>query len=103
MTTTVARKSLPLTARDLRDLDILRGSPARRGALASLVDIEVGETLSEAQLLHAVLEAGLRAVEERIEEDGYARIAAERSETEQAARRAVARRRRPSWADESSS
>ena len=92
-----ARKSLPLSARDLEDLAKLRGSEAHRAALSHLVGSEVGGDTSEASLLHAVLEAGMRAVQQQVEEQGYAQIAAEMDVT---ARQASARRRRPSWADE---
>lgn len=91
------RKSLPLSERDLEDLAKLRGSMAHRAALSRLVDGDVSHDVSEAGLLRAVLEAGLRAVQVSVEEEGYAQIAAD---MDVAARRASARRRRPSWADE---
>jgi hypothetical protein len=91
------RKSLPLSARDLEDLAKLRGSQAHRAALSHLVDAEVTGDTSEASLLHAVLEAGMRAVQLQVEDDGYAQIA---EEMDAAARQTSARRRRPSWADE---
>lgn len=99
---TAVRKSLPLTQRDLRDLSLLAGSPARRTALFALVDVDVSDTedVSESQLLHALLKVGLRAVAERAEEDSYAAEAAARNADDDAARRASARRRRPDWADE---
>lgn len=98
---TAVRKSLPLTQRDLRDLGLLTGSYARRSALFALVDVDLPDTVavSESQLLHAVWEAGLRAVAERVEEESYAADAAART-VEDTARRASARRRRPEWADE---
>lgn len=91
------RKSLPLSERDLRDLAVLRGSTAHRAALSRLAHSEVTEASSEAAMLHAVLEAGIKAVQELVESEGYAQIAAEDAAEE---RQAVARRRRPSWADE---
>lgn len=92
-----ARKSLPLSAKDLDDIARLRDSAAHRSALSHLVDADVPGDTSEASLLHAVLEAGLRAVHQQVEEEGYAQIAAD---ADVSARRASARRRRPSWADE---
>lgn len=92
-----ARKSLPLSARDLSDLSVLRHSPAHRGALADLAGIRLSETSSEATVLHAIWEAGVQAVRERVEDAGYAEMAAER---DPAAGKAVARRRPPTWADE---
>ena len=91
------RKSLPLSERDLRNLEVMRGSTVHRMALSRLADVEVTESTSEATLLHAVLEAGLKAVECEVEAQGYAQAAAE---MDAAARRATARRRRPAWADE---
>lgn len=94
-----ARKSLPLSLRDLHHLDRLRNSAARRAALAELVGTGDAEQLSEAQLLRAVFAAGLRAVDGRLEEESYAAEAVER-QADDAERRAIARRRPPSWADE---
>lgn len=91
------RKSLPLTARDLEDLAKMRSSATYRGTLGQLADVEVHPESSEAAVLHAVWEAGVRAVQERVEAEGYAQIAAE---MDAAQRKAVARRRRPSWADD---
>lgn len=79
----------------------MRSSQIRRGALAGLAAIELPATASEAQLLHAVLEAGLRAVDQRVAEVSYAAEAAEQR-AEDTERRAIARRRRPAWADEES-
>lgn len=90
------RKSLPLTSRDLEDLARIRSSVAHRAALADLVDSQVDEGASEASVLQAVFEAGLRAVRDRVEAAGYAQMAAD---MDAAARRASARRR-PAWADE---
>jgi hypothetical protein len=88
---------MPLSERDLRDLAVLRGSEAHRAALSRLAQVDVTEASSEAVMLQAVLEAGIKAVEQLVEAEGYARIAAEASAEN---RQAVARRRRPSWADE---
>jgi hypothetical protein len=91
------RKSLPLTARDVEDLIKIRNSVAHRAALADLVDAPVSEGASEASVLQAVFEAGLRAVRHQVEEAGYAKLAAE---MDASTRQASARRRRPAWADE---
>ncbi len=98
---TAERKSVALTADDLADLRRLRSTVEERDALNALIPApyEVTSTSSEAQLLHAVLVAGLRAVREVLEDESYAAdaTAASASDTE---RRAMARRRRPGWADE---
>ncbi len=96
----VRRPSLPLTETDERELSLLRGSSAHRDALSRLSGEDVGsEQLSESAILHATLLAGLAAVRELAQEEGYAALAAEQAdETRQ--RREEARRRPPSWVDE---
>lgn len=93
----VTRKSLPMSARDVEDLKKLRSSPELREALAAVSAEVITETSSEAAMLHAVMKAGKRAVREHLESVGYAEIAQQREEYN---RQAVARRRRPTWADE---
>lgn len=92
-----ARKSLPLTDGDLEELEQLRSSPERRSALARLAGAELSGSTSEARLLHAIFEAGLRAVRELAEDEGYAELARQQ---DPAARQGTARRRRPDWAVE---
>lgn len=75
----------------------MRGSVAHRTALSRLVDADVSEDSSEAALLHAVMEAGIKAVAQHVEAAGYAELAAG---MDAANRRATARRRRPTWAHE---
>lgn len=94
------RKSLPLTERDLADLERLRGHTPERDALADLAGIEV-ESVTEAALLHMIFTAGLRAIREKAEEHAYVRAAADRlASGEVSENRRIARRRRPAWADE---
>lgn len=92
------RKSLPLSAHDLEDLKLLKESPTYREALAKAAGVEISNSASEAAVLHAVWEAGLKAIREQIEDQGYAEMAAQQDAVQ---RQAAARRRRPSWADES--
>jgi hypothetical protein len=95
-----ARKSLPLTERDLADLERLRQQTPERDALAELAGIEV-ESLAEAALLRVIFAAGLRAIRERAEERAYLTAAADRLASGEAAEgRQIARRRRPVWADD---
>ena len=91
------RKSLPLSDRDIREIEMLRGSGERRAALSHLVSETVAEDSSEATVLHALVEAGLRAVTQEIEDRGYAEMAADYTAAD---RRRVARRRKPAWAEE---
>lgn len=95
-----ARKSLPLTERDLADLERLRGQTPERDALAELAGIQV-ESVTESALLHMIFAAGLRAIRERAEERAYASAAVDRQASGEADEsRRIARRRRPAWADE---
>ena len=96
----VRRPSLPLTARDEEDLALLRSGPERRAHLARLSgeDVAAGD-ISESALLHAVLQAGLAAIQEAAEEAGYAQLAREQADGADG-RRAEARRRTPTWAHE---
>lgn len=86
-----------MSARDLEDLEKLRNSHELREALSAVSSEPINENTSEAALLHAVMEAGKRAVREHVESVGYTQIAQEREDYN---RQAVARRRRPTWADE---
>lgn len=92
----VVRRSLPLNERDLAGIERLRGSEQHRAALARYSSAPVTASSSEAAVLHAIMEAGLRAIREQVEEQGYTQIASRQDYD----RQAVARRRRPTWADE---
>lgn len=93
----MVRKSLPLSELDQRRLATLRRSAGHRKALEELLDARVSHSVSEAALLHALMTAGLKAVEERVEADAYAQLA---EQMDPSTRKALARRRRPTWADE---
>lgn len=93
------RKPLPLTSRDLEDLDRLRSPGPERAALADLSGALLEGEVTESVLLHAVFAAGLRVVQEMAEARAYAEAAPERLVTDQEDR-LIARRRRPSWSDE---
>jgi hypothetical protein len=96
-----ARKSLPLTERDLADLERLRAPTPERDALSDLAGVIVVEGVAEAALLHMIFTAGLRAIREKAEELAYASAAADRLASGEAQEiRRIARRRRPAWADE---
>ena len=66
----VKRPSVPLTSRDLRDLELIRNSPAAMRAAG------VPEGASEAALLSAAIRAGLEHLREAAEDAGYAALAA---------------------------
>jgi hypothetical protein len=95
-----ARKSLPLTERDLADLERFRTPTPERDVLAELAGVRI-ESLTEAALLHIIFAAGLRAIREQAEQRAYASAAADRLATSEADEiRRTARRRRPTWANE---
>jgi hypothetical protein len=97
---TRARKSLPLTERDLADLERLRTPTPERDVLAELAGVRI-ESVTEAALLHIIFTAGLRAIREEAEQRAYASAAADRLASGDADDiRRVARRRQPSWAGE---
>ena len=93
----VTRKSLPLTSRDVSDLARLRESDVYHAALRELTAISVTSQTSEASFLHAVLAAGIVAIEQKAEEAGYEQMA---QQIDTAAAKAFARRRTPTWAAE---
>ena len=99
--TVVRRPSLPLTAADEADLALLKHTSTYQRALARLSsqDIPDGTEVTESVLLHAVFEAGLAAVRQLAEAEGYEQLASD-SAAEDATRRRLSRRRRPVWADE---
>lgn len=85
------RLSLPLSAQDITDLELIRGSAQHLSALPG----RVSEQASEAELVHAVFEAGLARVREAIELAGYRELANDKEYTNhRAQRRAAAGRRR---------
>jgi hypothetical protein len=87
----VKRPSVPLTGRDLRDLELIRNSPEAMRAAG------VPEGASEAALLAAALRAGLEHLREAAQEAGYAALAASyRDDPEEQAVEAAMKRRRPS-------
>jgi mRNA interferase MazF len=95
---TVRRAGLPLTERDLDDLETIRNAPERE-AVGRAADTELPPgDLTEAALLHAVFTAGLRALRRAIDDAGYAQLADDSEYMDEVRR--IARRRRPDRADE---
>jgi hypothetical protein len=95
-----ARKSLPLTERDLAGLERLQEESPERRALGELAGVVV-ESATEAALLHMIFAAGLQAIREKAEESAYASAGADRlASGESGELRRIARRRRPGWADQ---
>ena len=88
------RKSVTLTGRDLRDLDVLRRSPT------ALAVVGATEGLTEAALLHLLLVHSLRQAVEAAEAAGYEALAASfQHDPQERALRAQLRARRRVRAD----
>jgi hypothetical protein len=91
----VTRKTVPLSQHDLDGIAWLRGDEAARSELGAMARTTVSASASEAALLHAVLVAGFKAVQDRIDADSYAAEAADivwQEEQRTIARRPRARR-----------
>jgi hypothetical protein len=82
------RLSVPLTERDEEELKTVRRSPAR---LSALVDVDA--RASDAQLVHAVFEAGLEHLREAEEAAEYVALAADEDWVESERRHREARGR----------
>jgi hypothetical protein len=94
---TVRRAALPLTERDLTDLETIRNAPQRE-ALGKAAETELPPgDLTESALLHAVFTAGLRALRRAADDAGYAELAADTEYMSEVRR--IARRRRAASAD----
>ncbi|HUW87437.1 MAG TPA: hypothetical protein VMW30_03570 [Candidatus Paceibacterota bacterium] len=97
----VRRTSLPLTEQNERDLSKIRESSSYQIALEQLSEMKVfNAKMSEAALLTAIFKAGIAAVRQRAELEGYAEIAASLSKVESKQQKTGARRRRPTWSEE---
>jgi hypothetical protein len=95
----VRRPNLPLTEADEADLAHIRRSPASRAALRRYLGNVNPASATEAAFLHALLQAGMDAVQRDAADAGYAELALQQQHDARQ-RRQDARRRRPSWADE---
>lgn len=94
------RPSLPLTETDEDALATIRTTSAFSDALARLSPDPIDPaTATEAALLHAIFQAGVAALRDAAEVDGYAQVAAEQ-QADDSAHRSAARRRPPSWVNE---
>jgi hypothetical protein len=95
------RATLPLSERDVDELQTLRASAPHRVALERLVATPVNPDSSEAALLHAIFEAGVKAITDQVAAESYAAEAADQEAmAERRATIEARRERRPSWADE---
>lgn len=91
----VRRLSVPLTERDLADLQLVRHAPDGAGG-------PIVRDGSDAALVHSLLERGLAAWREDVEVKGYAALADDEEYAQHAAavRAGGARRRKPANADD---
>ena len=95
----VRRPSLPLTAADEAQLEVLRETASHRKALAQLSrqDFPDGRDVRESVLLHAVFGGGLAAVRQLAEAEGYGQLANEYA-TDDSHPSTPVSARQPAWA-----
>lgn len=94
----VRRPSVSLTAQDEADLAALKESAELPEILGRLVGLPIDpRSATESALLLALLRAGIHAVQDEVADLAYEQLA---PNVNLEARQAVARRRRPTWADE---
>jgi len=95
MTMETIRKSVPLTPDELAAIDAARtGGTTEHDALLELAGSGVDR--SEATALQALVALGLAAVKDRVQERGYAALAAAQDDEDRAYRAAMRRRPRGS-------
>ncbi|HEY9376550.1 MAG TPA: hypothetical protein VIQ02_05580 [Jiangellaceae bacterium] len=89
---TAVRKSIPIDPADRDVVQRIRtpGSPEHEALRAE--GVELSETSSEAEALHALLVVGRRALEESVLEAGYARLATAEDDEDREFRRAISQR-----------
>jgi hypothetical protein len=86
------RKSVPLTERDLADLELLRRSPSHRRAFCEATGVD--PEASEATVLHGLLVFAVARISEQALDEGYAALAASYAvQPDEAAYRAAVRAR----------
>lgn len=97
----VRRPTLPLTERDERDLAAIRTAPEYQAAMATALGLDPSQTpdVTDSVVLHFIFTRGLESLQDEIEAAAYERLAEARRSTA-TTRKAIARRRRPAWADE---
>ena len=90
---------VPLTSEDLADLERLRTTAEERDVLNALIpaSVEVTSTSTEAQLVHAVIVVGLRAVHQGLADQSDATQAATQGGDKE--RRSITRQPRPCWTE----
>lgn len=71
----VRRAQVPLTEDDLFALEQLSSESSARQVLASRALVPAEGTISESALLHAILQAGIKAVRDARDEVGYDELA----------------------------
>ena len=90
------RKSVPLSRADRDGLQALRTDLAWQEAALEIAGVEVSETPSEAEVLHALVQVGNRVLADRVTEKemeaGYAELAATETAEDRELARALSRR-----------
>lgn len=80
----VRRATLPLTARDVQDLDALREAPEYGSTVAAALGLNPNAAMdvTESVLLHFIFTRGLQSLKEEAEKAAYDRVAKEQQATE---------------------
>jgi hypothetical protein len=93
VSTETIRKTVPLSAGEVAELEAARtDGTVEHAALTELA----GDARSESAVLHALVALGIRSVQERVLEKGYAALAASQDEEDEAYHAAMRGRRRGS-------
>lgn len=100
MSTLTKRKNVTLAEGELEVVDRLRtrGS-AEQSALRAIAGIELPANSSEAEGIRALIQVGLNCIEEKVNHDGYAALAAQRGSEEDRSTRDAIRRRGAAYRD----
>jgi hypothetical protein len=87
----VGRKSVPVTERDLEDIEKLRRPTTPYGRALREILNEDYQSPTEAALLHVLLRLGIKVVAERAREEGYRQLAEMTTEEERMEMQALRR------------
>jgi hypothetical protein len=89
----LTRKNLSLQRDEQEFVNWVRSAgTAERWAFRKVSGLELSESASEAEVLRAIFKTGMRVIEEQVTTDGYAALAASRTDADTQARDAVRRR-----------
>jgi hypothetical protein len=82
------RKSVPVTAEDQRDVELLREDTVYQDAYLAVTGHELPSRPSEAEALHALVKLGRSVLAEHVLRSGYAALAAAENDEDRELRQA---------------